>query len=1163
MLSLALTTQASDKMPFETWDATTLDVHGEIKSLNGEWDFLPSDDLNRAPNFNNAQKVLLPRRNLTGSFGREFVVNSDPGTKRVILHFDAVAFRCVVYINGKRIGEHAGGMTPFEFDVTEHVQKGKNKLAIVVQGRKGANLDAKSTGEAASITYNERSAPSSSGGVKTAFGVGYFALEGIRQSISIREVPLFRIADVTINTSYRTKEITARVNILNQATEAIASAIQLDILPYEVATKEVGKAPVWGAKKEIISQESESTESVKRAWPDPKLWMPGDPHLYVARIRLMDQTGNVLDERNVRFGFREVWINGNQIIVNGKPFRAFAHGTLDTEASPEVNRALFRKIMDIGINVIRPHTMPPPPHFTQLADEMGMGIIGEGEVTFNMNYAFDEPIFWKHFERLWRERIARDKNHPSILYWSLANEVILCSPNETIGKHFHDAYTRLRAIDPTRVFMQEGDGDLRDQKPDSRGFPIDVINLHLYDVSPTKNPLWATEFPPVAWTLEEVEDIRNVPGSLRYGAGMLDRNRPWFIGEFGPAVGIASPDFFGFWTGPTVYRDLFGQAKALVRGVGETVTIQLQAFRDLGMAGMTPWDLPEKPQFAPYLKRGLEPVTVFPRGSLSHWESGAGAKRRIVVLNDSFSTEELTLNLVVKDGENPVAQRETAFLLQPGEKKVEEWCVPVPKVDQKTSLQVAAELTDQNGKRLSGFDETWVVYPEISPSPTWKDPKIWLCGEAKNLAAIAEWTGARFHPTSDLKEITPSGVKLLMIDQSVLDTLGQGFEKTLERYIEQGGMVVAMGVDSLSLGGLKIEANPDSDSTRLFRLRNSPLTNGTKDIDWEFWHPDHYVSRGNYTMSFDPAFEFPLVGGGRNGPMYSPLAILKHGRGVLIASRLQINQAVNEEPVARIFLNNLANYLTDLEKAVPEQEEHKLTVFCPEEKRAEWEQRLAKARISMSGESTEMPGPAHGVVLLTGDAAPSPGKLDEIEEFLQRGGTLWLHRLTPDTTYLNRVEAWLGSPLSLRKPKMWLQQLELVTPQNPHSFLEGINDSHTCWATFAWTNGNAYSVRTTTIADWVLEGKDSIALLREPEWIGKWNVTTMDDGVLSQKILRSLGTHESNESPAAGLAVQAVGRGRVIIDQVRWDHVLNEPESESCNKALYFGGTLWKNLSRR
>ena len=1164
LLAGVVSINAADVLPVgeETWDATTLDLHGEMKSLAGTWEYVPWDDLDKVPDFKNGQPAQVPIAPVPGAYRRKISVEAEKGTRRVILHFDAVAYRCAVFINGRQMGSHAGGLTPFEFDVSDEVHSGENDLVVVVLGDKGTYLSTKSH-KASEITFNDRSQAVSTGGDKKAFGVGSFVREGIRQGVYVREVPLLRIADVTVTTSFRKKEITAQVKVANQETSEKSVTIRVEVLPYDIESKTPGTIPIWTKQEKIEAKLGLSSVNITHGWSDPQLWMPGDPHLYVARIKVMDESGNLLNERNVRFGFREVWLEGRKIVVNGKPFRAYVHGTLDTEAAPSVTRAAFQQLMESGINMVRPHTMPPVHSFTQIADEMGMGIIGEGELTFNRNYAYEEPIFWENYERLHRERIARDKNHPSILIWSLANEVIICSPGAKIGQHFYDAFRNLKEVDPTRPFMQEGDGDLRDMLPDAKGFPIDIINLHLYDVSPTKNPLWATEFPPVAWAVESIKTPREIPGATKFGIELPDASRPWFIGEFGLAVSGAYPDFFSFWTGPEAYRGLFGHGEELVRAIGETVVMQLQAFRELDMAGMDPWDLPDKLPFRPYLLRAFEPVTVFTRELTSHWFSGGNAKRQLVVMNDSFEAQNLTLRGALKQGDHELSREEQVFALLPGEKKKPTLEFALPEVSERTVFELGVQLMDANGKQVFGFTQKWIVYPRVAPAPARASEGVWLCGSEANLGDIANWIGRPLRTVEELNSHPrKQDVSLIVFDGDTFAGLTGETQLAVGHYLANGGVVFALGADQVSFQDIELVANHESDSTRVFPLRQNPLTSGTSRDDWEFWWPDHYVSRGNYPMSFDPAMEFPLVGGGRNGPLYSPLAVRKIGKGFLIASRLLLNQSVQVEPVAQIFLSNLMKFSALLKENAKNETQAEIVLICPSPVVEKWKERLAKERIPVSAEN-QIRTPGREAVLLTGDAVPSPEQVMAISQFLANGGTLWVHGLSPETPYLDQLAKWIDSPIALRPPVMWLQQFELNPSQNFHPLLNGLTDFHACWATFGWTNGNMYSVRTTPIADYVLQnpGDKGASLFLEPEWIGTWDVTSSQSGTLSQKILRSLGTHSRNEMPGVGLAVYPSGQGRVIIDQFKWDEVMAIPSSESKDKALYFSGTLWKNIS--
>lgn len=707
--------------PADFWDATSLDIRGENTSLAGEWDFVAWNSLDTIPSFDGAERDHVPRAQRAGAYRTRFTRGKPEPSVRTFLHFGAVAFRCAVLVNGKEVGRHEGGMTPFSFDVTDTLKEGANELVVLVSGARG--VSAAEAASAGAPQFNERSQALPGQGEPTMLGGGMFPGDGIRQEVFLRDVPLVHVADMTMIPSFRKKSLTAQIAVENQAPLAVRLTARLDILPYDIPTKTMGDTPVWSQSETFLAGPGSATRNLSQSWPSPLLWMPGRPHLYVARLRLLGESGKLLHERHIRFGFREVWTEGRKLMVNGVPFRAFVHGTLEAEGSPEIIRQLLTEVQAVGINMVRPHTRPPVPHFAQIADEMGIGLIGESEYCFNPNFAYENPAFWLHFERTFRERIARDKNHPSILIWSLANEVIICSPGAKIGHRFYEALRNLRQLDPTRPFMQEGDGDLRDMREDAEGHPIDIINLHPYDISPRKNPLWSTEFPPVAWALENPKTPADIPAANKFGAKLPDRNRPWIMGEFGVAV-IGYPDYLSFWTGPSAYRNLFGDAGGVVRAIGEITEIQMQAFRDLDMAGMDPWDMPDRDALAPFLRRCTEPVTTFARDRRNHWNSGETAARTVITLNDSFETQKLTLTLRVKNGESVIARKAESFTLPPGQRRDTTWPVTLPGVASKTPLTFVAELTDSAGKALSGFQQDWLVYPTVSPAADWKSSAV-------------------------------------------------------------------------------------------------------------------------------------------------------------------------------------------------------------------------------------------------------------------------------------------------------------------------------------------------------------------------------------------------------------------------------------------------------
>ena len=563
---------------------------------------------------------------------------------------------------------------------------------------------------------------------------------------------------------------------------------------------------------------------------------------------------------------------------------------------------------------------------------------------------------------------------------------------------------------------------------------------------------------------------------------------------------------------------------------------------------MDPWDMPDKTAYASYLRRGLEPITTFARDLKCHWLSGKIASRPVVTLNDSFLRQDLKLVISLKRGANVIARKETNLTLEPGARKETACDFVLPHVAEKTPIQFIVQLTDAAGNKVSGFQQDWYVYPDVKPAQEWHDGQVWLCGTPEGLGAIGAWAGVPVRSLKDLRHVDRVKPLAVVIDQRNPGSLDPNLQNPLESYVRAGGMVIYLGSDKPLIGDQALVSNPNSDSTRLFLLRRSPLTAGTTNDDWEFWQPDHFLSHGNYTLNFDPLVEYPLVGGGRNGPIYTPLAVCGEGDGTIIACRLQLNQALPGEPVIPLFLNNLVAYAKasrdrQAQKQRQPKAEPSLALFCPASETTDWKVRMARARIPVSFSAAASLVLRNQVAFLSGKATPTSDELSQFGDFVKAGGTLWLHRLTPDTAYLDRLSTWFGQTVTLRPPAMTVQQLELVTPDSPPRLLDGINDFFTCWATFGWTNGDMCSVRTTPIVDEVLDGAPpkSEALLKEPDWTGTWRPkgdTQAAGYTLSDAIVLRVGIHTQNRKPGFGLVVVPLGKGRIVVDQLRWDDVM-------------------------
>ena len=285
--------------------------------------------------------------------------------------------------------------------------------------------------------------------------VGWF-LRGIWQSVYLEAEPAHAIADAFVQPSVRQGKLVVEVT-LHPTTHPAACTVQARVMDGDALALDLGAQPA------ALAPDGPATVRFERPWPDARRWCPEDPHLYHLEVELQ-RAGQVVHGRRVRFGFREFWIEDNGFCLNGRPIRLFGdswHYMGAAQQNPAYARTWFEMAQATGINAIRTHAMPYPPCYFDVADEMGMLIIDESALYGSHGtLGFHEPEFWPACRDHVRRMVRRDRNHPSIIFWSACNETVwkggaaifegLLSLADTIGE-----------VDSTRfVSFDENDCDL-------------------------------------------------------------------------------------------------------------------------------------------------------------------------------------------------------------------------------------------------------------------------------------------------------------------------------------------------------------------------------------------------------------------------------------------------------------------------------------------------------------------------------------------------------------------------------------------------------------------------------------------------------------------------------------------------------------------------------
>lgn len=362
--------------------------------------------------------------NEVGSYRRDFLVPPHFAGRRLLLTIGAAGAAYYVWINGVRIGYSEDSKLPAEFDVTAAARPGRNSVAIeLYRYADGSYLEDQD----------------------------FWRVNGIERSVTLYAAPQTRIRDLSIDAGlvngYRDGRLVLTVDVAGTIPNGrIRATVADDRHPLITADAVVntGKVRIAG----IL--------------PDIRGWTAETPNLYTLLVELIDAKGRLVEATSRRIGFRTVEIADGEVRVNGA--RVMIRGVNRHEHDPHSFRIMSDAMMrrDIAlmkqanVNAVRTSHYPNDPRWYDLADEYGLYIMDEANIEshgyLSLTQEKNDPTLnlghkpeWAaaHLDRVQR-MVERDKNHPSIIFWSLGNE-------SGVGPNFEAAATWVRAHDPSRL----------------------------------------------------------------------------------------------------------------------------------------------------------------------------------------------------------------------------------------------------------------------------------------------------------------------------------------------------------------------------------------------------------------------------------------------------------------------------------------------------------------------------------------------------------------------------------------------------------------------------------------------------------------------------------------------------------------------------------------
>jgi len=354
------------------------------------------------------RKITPPRipytYNPVGSHRRWFTVPQDWADRAVFVHFDGVKAGFYLWVNGQKVGYNQGSMTPGEFDITKFVKPGrKNLIAVeVYRWTDGSWFEAPDM----------------------------WRMSGIYRDVYLFSTPKVHLRDhfirCDLDENYRDAQLNVTARLRNYGDRPVGG-FGLEMRIFDAADKLVQEPTVVRPNRPLPRGHDVKIEFTTKV-ENPRKWSAENPYLYRVVFTVLDSAGSVLEAIPCRFGFREIESRDQQVWVNGVP--VLLKGVNRHEHHPDFGRGMPFETMvrdvelmkQFNINTVRTSHYPADPKFYDLCDEYGIYVWDEANIETTDRRTTRWPQ-WRHvfIDRMER-MVERDKNHPSVIIWSLGNE---------------------------------------------------------------------------------------------------------------------------------------------------------------------------------------------------------------------------------------------------------------------------------------------------------------------------------------------------------------------------------------------------------------------------------------------------------------------------------------------------------------------------------------------------------------------------------------------------------------------------------------------------------------------------------------------------------------------------------------------------------------------
>ena len=366
--------------------------------------------------------------NATGFYRRTITIPETWKDKRVFVHFDGVYSAAVVWVNGKYVGYSQDSNTDAEFDITDFVTTGDNQLSVrVYRWCDGSYLE----------------------------GQDMWHLSGIHRDVYLVATPKVFVSDhyitSSLNSDATSGSMSVKLTVDNRNAVSANKTLQVSLLDRDGKEIATGTETYSGTAK---AEKTVTLNSLSNLHP----WSAEDPYLYTVVVSQKDENEAEEMAFSTKYGFRNITKSGNLIYINGK--RVYFKGVNTQDTHPEYGRAIDMETMmkdltmmkKANVNTVRTSHYPRQPKMYAMMDALGFYVMDEADVECHGNQGLSSNSSWiTAMDDRTKRMVLRDRNHPSVIFWSLGNE---CGG----GSNFSTTYNTCKSLDSRFVHYEGASG---------------------------------------------------------------------------------------------------------------------------------------------------------------------------------------------------------------------------------------------------------------------------------------------------------------------------------------------------------------------------------------------------------------------------------------------------------------------------------------------------------------------------------------------------------------------------------------------------------------------------------------------------------------------------------------------------------------------------------